>query len=206
MRASTALVVLSAAVASAQSTTTGNYTSELDMIKDFNAQSVQPSQRAVWCRAQTNTCGLLCDNNTNKNSCAQEDLKFECTCASNNSAPGLQYYTQTVPTFICETLFSQCNSQQVGNADGQMGCLNNIQNLCGKAAPPKGGVSSDSKDGGDSSSSSASSPQPTGSRGSSSSNGAVSSSTSGGLAAPTMAPAGKGAVAAAAFGLVVYIL
>ncbi|XP_044714968.1 uncharacterized protein HRG_11601 [Hirsutella rhossiliensis] len=172
MRASTALAVLSAVVASAQSAQ--NFTSELDMTIDTN--KVKMETRAIWCRAQTNTCGLLCDNNTDKNSCAQDTLKFECTCASNKSMPGLQFYTQTVPTFICEERFKECTNENANKADEQEGCKKNIQALCGKSDPPKR------------------------------TSGPVSSSTSGGLAAPTMAPAGNGAAVAAALGFLAYLL
>ncbi|KAM4059545.1 hypothetical protein HRG_011601 [Hirsutella rhossiliensis] len=196
MRASTALAVLSAVVASAQSAQ--NFTSELDMTIDTN--KVKMETRAIWCRAQTNTCGLLCDNNTDKNSCAQDTLKFECTCASNKSMPGLQFYTQTVPTFICEERFKECTNENANKADEQEGCKKNIQALCGKSDPPKAPVSSGNGDGSSDSSSSASSPT------SQRTSGPVSSSTSGGLAAPTMAPAGNGAAVAAALGFLAYLL
>ncbi|RDA90511.1 hypothetical protein CP533_0849 [Ophiocordyceps camponoti-saundersi (nom. inval.)] len=210
MRAFTTVVALGAAVASAQSPST-NYSSELDMRIDPN--SVPNAERAVWCLAQTNTCGLLCENNTSKNSCAQEKLEYECVCASNNSAPGLQYYTQTIPTFICETLFSQCNTQNVGNADGQMSCLNNIQKQCGKAAPPKGSGGGSSSSGGDSGDSSSDSSSSTAAASSSSptasqpgNNNAVTTTRSGGLAPPTKAPAANGVAFAAALGFLAVAL
>ncbi|PWI64771.1 hypothetical protein PCL_08566 [Purpureocillium lilacinum] len=193
MRASAALVAFAAAAVSAQQ----NYTSELDMKIDPN--TVQLQIRAQWCQAQTNTCNLLCNNDTDKNSCAQEDLKYECTCASNSSAPGLQYYTQTMPTFICDALFGQCNEQNVGNADGQKACTTNIKNLCGKNDPPKAPVSDES------SSSVSGTPSATGSASATGSK-ASTTSTSTGLAAPTMAPAGNGAAAAAAIGLLAYLI
>ncbi|KAJ6445726.1 chromatin structure-remodeling complex protein RSC7 [Purpureocillium lavendulum] len=194
MRASAALVAFAAAAVSAQQ----NYTSELDMKIDPNSVEIQT--RAQWCQAQTNTCNLLCNKDTDKNSCAQEDLQYECTCASNSSMPGLQYYTQTLPTFICETLFGQCNVQNAGNADGQKACKTNIKDLCGKNDPPKAPVA-------DSSSSASGSASPTAS-GSASATGTKGSttSTSTGLAAPTMAPVGNGAAAVAAVGLLAYFL
>ncbi|PFH57244.1 hypothetical protein XA68_15315 [Ophiocordyceps unilateralis] len=206
MRASTALIALGAAVASAQSNGVGNYSSELDMHIDPN--SIGSQQRAIWCRAQTNTCGLLCDNNTSKNSCVQEKLEYDCICAANNSAPALQYYQQTIPTFICETLFSQCDKQNVGNAEGQQSCITNIQNLCGKGAPPK--VSSGSSSGGDSSGGDSSDSSDSSSTAASSSsqatatqpgnNNAVTTTRSGGLAAPTKVPAANGVAFAVAVG------
>ncbi|UNI15037.1 hypothetical protein JDV02_001609 [Purpureocillium takamizusanense] len=197
MRASAVVVAFAAAAVSAQQ----NYTSELDMKIDPNSVEIQ--LRAQWCQAQTNTCNLLCNNDTDKNNCAQEDLKYECTCASNSSAPGLQFYTQTMPTFICDALYGQCNQQNAGNADGQKACTSNIKDLCGKLAPPKAPVSDESS----SSASPSGTTSPTGS-GSASATGskATGTSTSTGLAAPTMAPAGNGAAAAAAIGLLAYLI
>ncbi|KAF4585345.1 PCI domain-containing protein [Ophiocordyceps camponoti-floridani] len=202
MRASTAAVIFGAAVASAQGQSggVGNYSSELDMRIDAN--SIPSQTRAIWCRAQTNTCGLLCDNNTSKNSCVQEELKYDCVCAGNNSAPALQYYQQTIPTFICETLFSQCDKQNVGNADNQQSCIQNIQSLCGKNAPPKvsSGGSDSSSDSSESSSASASSTsQPTATQ--AGNNNAVTTTKSGGLAAPTKVPAANGLAFAVAAGV-----
>ncbi|KYK55453.1 PCI domain-containing protein [Drechmeria coniospora] len=195
MRASP-LVVLAAAAA-AVSAQAQNYTSELEMKIDPN--TVQVQVRASWCQAQTNTCTLLCDNETDKNSCAQEDLSFACTCASNSSAPGLQYYVQTMPTFICETLFEQCNIQQVSNAEGQKACMTNIKNLCGKNPPPKGPVSGDSA-------STTAATTATASTTSASST-TVSTSKSAGFAAPTLALPGSGAAAAAAaVGVLAYFI
>lgn len=191
MRVSTTLSLLAATVASAQSAqSTNNYTSSLEMHIDAN--SVPDQRRAVWCQAQANTCDLLCNNDADKNSCSQTDLKFECTCASNNTSPGLQFYTQTMPTFICQELFSQCNMQNVGSADGQEACNAKIRAHCGTIPPPKVPISSD--DNGDhdsntpiSSTMSGTTASPTGS--------AV-STTSRGLA-PTMVPVANGAAAAA---------
>ncbi|KJZ76648.1 hypothetical protein HIM_03984 [Hirsutella minnesotensis 3608] len=194
MRASTVIALFSAAMASAQSSTgTKNYTSELDMTIDPN--SVKPDQRAIWCQGQTNTCNLLCNNNVDKNSCTQSTLKYECTCASNKSAPGLQYYVQTLPTFICQELFAQCDKENTGNADGQKACKTNIQDLCGKTPPPKAAVSDSGDD--SSSSPSASQPSATGSGSASSS-----SPTASNVAVPMAAAAGNGAAAAALVGFV----
>ncbi|PHH63801.1 hypothetical protein CDD81_5458 [Ophiocordyceps australis] len=202
MRVSNTLCLLAATVASAQSSQSRhNYTTELDMKIDPNSVSAQ--QRAVWCQAQTNTCGLLCDNNTGKNACSQEDLGFDCTCASNNSSPGLQFYTQTMPTFICETLFSQCNMENVGSADGQKACTTNIRDLCGTNPPPKAPISSDDHGDGNDDSKASSSSGPTASQTGGS---AVVSTTSGGFAAPTMAPGADGVVAAAALGFLALLI
>ncbi|KAL2290892.1 hypothetical protein FJTKL_14835 [Diaporthe vaccinii] len=55
------------------------------------------SERAQWCSAQSSTCNTLCDSNPQDNSCDVDTLDFSCNC-QNGSAPGLQYYTQTMDT------------------------------------------------------------------------------------------------------------
>lgn len=113
--------------------------------------------------------------------------------------PGLQFYIQTVPTFICDELYKECKVKFAGQADEQKGCDTNIRALCGTTPPPKGPISSsDSGDSSESTTSASPTPQKT--------SGPVSSSTSGGLAAPTMAPAGNGAAAFAALGLLAYLV
>lgn len=113
--------------------------------------------------------------------------------------PGLQFYTQTLPTFICQERFKECNDENANKADEQKACKQNIQALCGKSDPPKAPVSSSDNggDGSDSSSSASSTSSPT--------MGSASSPTSSGLAAPTMVPA-NGAAAAAAIGFIAYLL
>lgn len=116
--------------------------------------------------------------------------------------PGLQFYTQTMPSFICQTLFSQCNTQQVGSADGQKACTDNIQKLCGQIDPPKAPISAGGD--GDSSTSASGTAKPTASK--SGSDKSVTTTTSKGFAAPTIVPGGNGAAAAAAMGFLAYLL
>lgn len=195
MRFSLALVAVAAVAVSAQ---TQNYTSSLNMTIDPG--TVEQKDRASWCQAQTNTCDLLCDDATNDNSCTQSDLSWECTCSSNSSTPGLQYYTQTVPTFICEELYSQCISTNAGSASGQKECTKNIEDLCATQNPPAAdSVSSSSTETATASATKSSSD-------SKATSGSVTSTSSDGFAAPTMAPAGRGAAAAVAIGMLAYLV
>ncbi|KAM3454578.1 hypothetical protein MY5147_006677 [Beauveria neobassiana] len=177
-----------------------NYTSSLDMKLDPNQATAQ--ERAQWCSAETNSCSQLCGNTESKNDCFASDLKYNCLC-SNGSAPGLQYYSQTMPTFICQKLFDLCNTNNVGNARNQEACKTNIMSHCGTLDPTKastGGSSSSSTSG----SSSTASSKPTSSAGDSGSASTTSSSRA--IAAPTMA-AGQGiAAAAAAVGVFAYLI
>ncbi|KAL7944780.1 hypothetical protein V8C42DRAFT_325850 [Trichoderma barbatum] len=209
MRSSAILVAIAAAVVSAQVPT---YKSSLNMTIDPN--TVPQQQRAVWCQAQTNTCQVLCDNNADENDCNQATLSYDCTCASNSSAPGLQYYTQTLPTFICEQLYASCIQANAGNQDGQSDCKSNIQKLCATRNPPTAAeISSAAED------ASTSAPETTATKGGASSThraatttaaqttgGAATSSTSSAFAAATLGPAGSGAFAMAAAGLMAYVL
>ncbi|PNP59528.1 hypothetical protein THARTR1_01018 [Trichoderma harzianum] len=228
MRSSAIFVAIAAAVVSAQVPT---YKSSLNMTIDPN--SVPQQQRgkpffspdpfcrggAFRCettpnagaRAQTNTCQVLCDNNADENDCNQATLSYDCTCASNSSAPGLQFYTQTLPTFICEQLFSNCIQTNAGNQDGQNACKSNIQKLCATRNPPTAAEISSLDQ-------STAPAETTSSRGAASTHtaatttapesasSAAQSSTSSGFAAATQGPIGTGAFAMAAAGLMAYVL
>lgn len=123
MRSFIALSALSALLVSAQ-----NSTFQID------PSEVELSTRAQWCTAQSNTCGTLCDGNPEENDCQVETLQYACTC-QNGSAPGLQYYTQTMDTFVCQQAFTDCNNANVGNANGQKNCTTSIQDNCGTLDP-----------------------------------------------------------------------
>ncbi|KAF4963174.1 hypothetical protein FSARC_8800 [Fusarium sarcochroum] len=204
MRPSFAVLAMAISAVSAQ--TVKSYKSSLDMTIDPN--SVDIGQRSDWCGAQQNTCDTLCGDDTDKNSCDEDELKWQCTCTSNSSAPGLQYYTQTMPTFICQTLFSQCITQYAGNSDGQKQCTSKIDAKCAKQSPPKN-VAKDDDDDEDATSTASDTATASATKSSSSSTGtaeAVSTTASDGFAAPTMAPAGKGAAAAIALGMLAYMI
>lgn len=112
-----------------------------------------------------------------------------------------------MPTFICKELFSQCITQHANDQRGQEACTTNIDDLCATQAPPKEPVESDSGDDDDGDDSDASSTSTTASAPKATeTEESVSTSTSDGLAAPTMAPVGQGAVAAAALGMMAYLI
>ncbi|KOS20266.1 hypothetical protein ESCO_006083 [Escovopsis weberi] len=205
MRSVAVLIALAASAVTAQ---VQNYTSSLDMRVDPN--EVAQQQRAVWCQAQTNSCQQLCNTNTNDNSCNQATLEYSCTCSKNSSAPALQYYIQTMPTFICQQVFSDCITANAGNAKGQADCKSHIEKLCGTAKPP---LASDDSDDDDSSSSTtsasatkATAPPTSAAHSATAANAAPTSQTSTSLAGPALAPGGAGAVAVAAAGLFTFLL
>ncbi|KAG9255158.1 uncharacterized protein F5Z01DRAFT_621092 [Emericellopsis atlantica] len=140
------LLAFAAAVVTAQSADQ-TYDSSLNMTIDPN--SVDPSTKATWCRAQQDTCDTLCDDDASTNDCDYTTIEYECKCASNSSAPGLQWYTQTMPTFICETLTDRCISENTRNQTAQSACRSNIEAECGTLDPNKadvGGASTTSEE------------------------------------------------------------
>ncbi|EFW99618.1 hypothetical protein CMQ_7986 [Grosmannia clavigera kw1407] len=97
----------------------------------IDPNSVQLSTRSSWCAGQENTCTTLCSDSPTANS-----------CDPNKSAPGLQYYLQTMPTYICNEAYAECVSENPNNATGQSACKSDIQDNCGTLDPSKADLSS----------------------------------------------------------------
>jgi hypothetical protein len=64
----------------------------------------------------------------------QTSLNYTCTC-SNGTAPGLIYYKQTLPTFICQEIYDECIAAGANNAAAQKTCENNRMANCGTLDP-----------------------------------------------------------------------
>ncbi|RDW88870.1 hypothetical protein BP6252_00902 [Coleophoma cylindrospora] len=107
----------------------------------IDPNSISLSTRSSWCASQLNTCGTLCSGSTASNTCdpctnsRETSLDYGCTCSANNSVPGVIYYMQTIPTFICEQIYSNCISDNQNNAEGQLTCINNESTNCGHLDP-----------------------------------------------------------------------
>lgn len=199
MRSAGLLVLATATSAFAQ--TVGNYSSSYDMT--INPGSVSEDTREEWCQAQYNTCRTLCNQNTNSNNCDSDNLQWTCTCASNNSRPGLEYYQQTMPSFICKELFGQC---QASTDDSQIQgeCADNINEKCGELPPPS--VSQIAEEDSPSSTPEAESSTSTTTSGrSEATSNDVTTTSSKDIAAPTLVP-GNGVAAVAAIGVLAYML
>ncbi|KAI8724981.1 hypothetical protein NCS52_00067900 [Fusarium sp. LHS14.1] len=203
MRSTLAFFALAVSVVTAQ-TTVQDYDSSLNMTIDPG--TVDFGTRAGWCNAQQDTCDTLCKDDTEENDCTAETLAWECACSSNSSTPGLQYYTQTMPTFICQELFAQCISQNAGSQSGQRDCKSKIQALCATQSPPKNTASDDDDDDATTTLTSATRSATGTAASASATEDTVTSTSSDGFAAPTMAPAGGAAAAAAALGMLAYLL
>lgn len=192
MRSSVVLSALSALLVSAQNSTFS-----------INPNEVELSTRAQWCTAQSNTCGTLCDGNPQDNNCQVDTLTYSCLC-QNGSAPGLQYYTQTMDTFICQQAFTDCNNANVGNRNGQENCTTSIQDKCGKLDPADYSAAPSST--GDSGSSDTASSTASGTASSTAeSSASASSSPSAAAAATNIQSLGTSALAAG-MGILAYLL
>ncbi|KAK4035068.1 hypothetical protein C8A01DRAFT_38460 [Parachaetomium inaequale] len=184
MRQNVLLIALSAlTLASAQDR---NFT--------VDPKTVDDGVKADWCSAEYNSCRSLCDNALTANKCDPKTLQYTCTC-SNGSAPGLQYYIQTIPTFICEQAYSNCIAANTQSSQGQDECKTNIKSQCGTLDPSKAEVNTPSTD----STSSASTSATQAPSGSASQNAPASTSTSrAGAAATNAAYIGNGVAMVAA--------
>jgi hypothetical protein len=61
-------------------------------------------------------------------------LNYACTC-DNGTAPGLPYYTRTMPTFICEQNKKDCVDDAKGDAAAEKGCGDASTSSCGTLDP-----------------------------------------------------------------------
>ncbi|KAK3354616.1 hypothetical protein B0H65DRAFT_19133 [Neurospora tetraspora] len=179
-----ALSALTAAVAAQSSNS--NLTVPVD--------SVDPNTRNQWCVAQYNTCKILCGMSVSSNDCDITTLKYDCTCSSGDS-PALEDYTQTVPTFMCQTAYSTCITNHANDAMGQDKCKADIFDKCGTQDPNKAVIKTSSS----AAPASTSAAKPTSSAAETSA-AAASSTSASSFAAPTNAAAflGNGVAAVAA--------
>ncbi|KAK2022479.1 hypothetical protein LX32DRAFT_192689 [Colletotrichum zoysiae] len=194
MRTSFAVLALSAASAvSAQR--------KVFTAADINVAALTVNQKAQWCIAERNTCQVLCQPTTKANDCDSTTLQYSCLCP-NGSAPGLEYYAQTLPTFICYQAFDDCIAANVGDKNGQDNCTTTIKSQCGTID-----AQADEASGSTTSAAAATqAPSATGSANAGATT-APSSSTSSAWAAPTANPVRYGnAAAVAAIGLFAYML
>lgn len=97
----------------------------------IDPNEVDLTTRSAWCSGEYSTCDTLCDKDASTNDCDPATLSYNCICSSNSSAPGLQYYSESMPSFICRQAFSDCINTNAGNAAGQRNCTSTIGDVCG---------------------------------------------------------------------------
>ncbi|KAG9233857.1 hypothetical protein BJ875DRAFT_30630 [Amylocarpus encephaloides] len=106
-----------------------------------NTTTVEPSTvsatiRSQWCAGQQNTCPILCANQYMDNVCDPNTLNYTCTC-NNGTAPGLEFYTQTMPTYECLEVYSNCITAGQNDATAQRLCTEARDANCGTLDPTK---------------------------------------------------------------------
>jgi len=97
----------------------------------FNISSVSLTLRSSWCTSQSSVCSTLCGGATSANTCNTTDLSFSCLCQANNSAPGLDFYLNTIPSNECQSAFTTCIDDHPNDKTGQNLCTTDIQDTCG---------------------------------------------------------------------------
>ncbi|TVY27365.1 hypothetical protein LHYA1_G002970 [Lachnellula hyalina] len=100
-----------------------------------NIGALSLTMKGQWCGAQQATCPELCPDYI-KNDCDSNTLVVNCTCA-NGTAPGLDYYINTIPTFLCEELHTECKANNAGSATAQKACDDAEKADCGTLDPAK---------------------------------------------------------------------
>ncbi|KAH0337088.1 hypothetical protein KCU81_g8258, partial [Aureobasidium melanogenum] len=92
----------------------GNYT--------IDPNSVDSTTRSSWCRAEFNTCNVLCGSGGFKtNSCDANSLTYSCVC-NNGLTPNMSQYESSLPDYECQTYRGQCLANNAGNSTAQDQC------------------------------------------------------------------------------------
>lgn len=105
------------------------YNNSLEMAID-PATLLKPT-RYNFCASHCKSCVELCDGHASRNICDIHDLSYECLCMHNNSIPGLQYYAQTMPTYICKALYEQCRGLYGHSEEDLFDCKESFLRHCG---------------------------------------------------------------------------
>lgn len=152
---SLALSAVLAALAQADGPTDSFNSSDLETLNMSSSPTfVSQTIRNAWCTSQRFACSTLCGSGGfGSNACDANALTWNCTCASNNSAPGLQWYATTMPNSLCEALNGNCvaaNAQNgvtaQQNCNSTYACSNlNITNFAASASASASGAMSTAK-------------------------------------------------------------
>jgi hypothetical protein len=96
--------------------------------------TVDATTKGQWCASEIDVCGDLCGGNYTSNTCNSTSLDYTCLC-NNGTAPGLQYYTGSLDTFICEYIYSECIVAAGTDSVAQNVCVQNANQNCGVIHP-----------------------------------------------------------------------
>lgn len=127
MRTSTFALVASTFVGLSTQTTVSDLPFDLDISK------VSVASLNSWCAGQINVCDTLCQQDTKKNSCEEGPPPvWDCSCSSNSSTPGAQYYSSSMQAQLCQQAFAQCQENNAGDSEVQKSkCEDGIRSQCG---------------------------------------------------------------------------
>ncbi|KAF2842965.1 hypothetical protein M501DRAFT_924197 [Patellaria atrata CBS 101060] len=93
--------------------TTNDYT--------VDPNSVDRPIRISWCRAQQNTCPMICNGRPADNDCDADTLEWKCTCTG--SSPNITDFDQTLPSLECGVWRGQCVERAGSDLAQQTDCL-----------------------------------------------------------------------------------
>jgi len=104
-----------------------------DLPFNVSVTDISISDLNSWCSGQIHVCDVLCNESTNSNGCEEGPPPvWECSCSSNSSAPGVEYYSTSIQAQLCQQAFGQCQSQNAGDQEAQTTeCVDGIQAQCG---------------------------------------------------------------------------
>ncbi|KPM45957.1 hypothetical protein AK830_g657 [Neonectria ditissima] len=104
----------------------------------IDPDSVPLSQRQAWCKSETYTCPLICqqtgDGTTKVNECDPKSLTYGCICG-NNKQPNVSEYSLSLPYFVCQEWGNQCVTDCAGNNACSSACRQD--HPCGAQDPTK---------------------------------------------------------------------
>lgn len=103
----------------------GNYT--------VDPEQIDTSTRVNWCDSQFNTCNQLCNvggGGTKTDRCEPSTLEYTCLC-NNGTAPGLEYYEDSMEYNKCKYRYSLCIVDNEGSQADQALCDTEIGDTCG---------------------------------------------------------------------------
>ncbi|KAK0943572.1 hypothetical protein LTR48_005412 [Friedmanniomyces endolithicus] len=163
---------------------------------NITASSVPYDTRLAWCRAQQNSCPMLCGGQASPNSCDSNTLAYTCTC-SNGNQPNISNYDQTIPSFVCAQWKIDCVAAHPNDLGGQTGCLSLV---CGSLNASSGSTtqSSSSASGSGTASSTASSTGGAAAGASSTGASSAAASSTGGAAATSSSGSGASTASSSA--------
>ncbi|PMD46514.1 hypothetical protein L207DRAFT_629049 [Hyaloscypha variabilis F] len=106
----------------------------VDAQSSFNASQIALATRQAWCASELNTCTLICESagsqvNDVDNTCNTSTLDYVCSCL-NGFSPDVGRYTNTMPNFICDYVFSNCIANSPNDAASQATCQSEAETFC----------------------------------------------------------------------------